>query len=56
MRQTRPRASDNEWTILGVCSVLNNCSGGWALCLHIITCFRSVIVHYCRRAHREVIV
>ena len=52
----RPRASNNEWAILGASSVLYNCSGGLVLCVHIITCFRSVIVHYCRRCHHEVIV
>ena len=56
MRQPRPRASDNEWAILGAYSVLYNCSGGLVFSLHIITCFRSVIVHYCRRGHNEVIV
>ena len=39
MRQPRRRASDNEWAILGACSVLYNCSGGLVFCLHIITCY-----------------
>ena len=56
MRQTSTSCVEHEWAILGACSVLYNCSGGLELCLHIKTCFRSVIVHYCRRGHHEVIV
>ena len=56
MRQTSTSCVEHEWAILGASSVLYNCSGGLVLCVHIITCFRSVIVHYCRRGHHEVVV